>query len=70
MTNFRKVSWFRFSVIVLLSLCTSQIYFYADERLTAGEAFITIMQALIAGLSYLQCPESVRNNARKSNSKL
>lgn len=75
MTNFRNVSWFRFIVIVVLSICTSLSLFFSDEALTKGEIFVTLMQAVIAGFSYLQCPESVvkkvrRNNVGQQNSKL
>ena len=58
MKTFKQVSWFRLFVVVGLSLATSLSMFFGDEILSRGEIFNTILQAVIVGFSFLQCPES------------
>lgn len=57
MRTWKSVNWFRLFVVVGLSLTTSAAMFFGDEYLSKAEIFNTILQALIVGFAFLQCPE-------------
>ena len=55
--TWKQVSWFRLFVIIALSFLTSMIFNLDDGALSAVEVSKTLIQALIAGFAFLQCPE-------------
>jgi len=64
--NWRDVNWFRFVVVVGLSFLTSMIFNLGDEHLSILESARTLIQALIAGFAFLQCPEiNARNRGEQ-----
>jgi hypothetical protein len=54
--NLTDVNWFRFVVIISLSVLTSLIVGIGDEILSNSEIINAVLQALFAGFAYLQCP--------------
>lgn len=54
--SFAEVSWFRFFVIISISFLASMMFNLNDEFLSSVEITRTIIQALIAGVAFLQCP--------------
>lgn len=64
MQNFTDISWFRLMMVMGLSVATSLAMFGGDERVTRGELFTTLIQAVIVGFSFLQCPEMAQLKRR------
>ena len=66
MQSFGLVNWFRFTTIVLLSILTSMIFTIEDGNVEVIELVRTVLQGLIAGFAFLQCPESSnKQNTRR-----
>ena len=57
MRTWKQVNWFRFLTIVGISFLTSIIFNLDDGIFSFIEVVRTIVQALIAGFAFLQCPE-------------
>ena len=57
MTSFKTIKWFRLFTVVSISFLASMIFNLGDEILSNMEIWRTLIQALIAGFAFLQCPE-------------
>lgn len=54
--TWKSINKFRFFTIVFLSLLTSLSLSITEDLWTAKDSLSAVMQALIAGFAYLQCP--------------
>ncbi|MDQ3750428.1 MAG: hypothetical protein M3367_15645 [Acidobacteriota bacterium] len=61
--TFAEVSWFRFFVVVSISVLASMMFNLEDDWLSGVEIARTVIQGLIAGVAFLQCP-SITPTAR------
>ena len=58
--HWKDVNWFRLFVVVGLSFLASMMFNLDDGDLLFVEMLRTMIQALITGFAFLQCPETAR----------
>ena len=67
--NWKDVNWFRFGVVIAISFLASMMFNLNDEHLGLIELTRTVIQALIAGVAFLQCPESIKRTEKNNGTK-
>ncbi len=62
-----EVNWFKFVLVVFMAMATSMLFNLEDGKLETVEAMRTVVQALIAGFAFLQCPGNVGTKRKPTN---
>lgn len=57
--NLKSVNWFRFTIIICLSLNVSLVATFSDEYISTTEIINALLQMTLTGLAFLQCPEDL-----------
>ena len=56
--NLSQVNRFKFTLVILMAAATSMFFNLEDGKIESVEIGRTIVQSLIAGFAFLQCPNS------------
>ncbi len=54
--NLSEVNWFKFALVIFMAATTSMMFNLEDGYIEYVEIWRTMVQTLIAGFAFLQCP--------------